>query len=339
MQGPRLVVGNARTSPRSLIAWVALTRAGLPFALERIDLHAEGALDRVLAVNPAARLPVLIEDALLLDEPLAIAEYAAEHAPALWPQHPAARARARALCADLLYGLQQLAELLPFDLTARFSRPERLVEVQQQGLLRLRALLEPLAEKAEGEGFLFGSFTLADAFALPWAVRARTYDLDLGEAVCACFARLLGLPELAAWEAMAAEEEGPQAAGTEPTAAAEPQQRPEDGAQAAPVASALRAAPPPVDAPAARGRRPLFRRRVSLPQQADTSPEIATASDRPPAASPGSATATEKGAGGASGPTPAGSAPHSRPRLDHGPAVKPLGPDAARRRFRPFGDR
>lgn len=328
MEGHGLVVGNAATSPRSLIAWVALTRAGLPFELERIDLHAEGALERVLAVNPGARLPVLRSDGLLLDEPLAIAEYAAELAPELWPQDPRERARARALCADLLYGLQPLAELLPFDVTGRFPRPERLVEVQEQGLARLRALLEPRLEAAADAPFLFGAFGLADVFALPWAVRRRTYDLDLGGAVDAYFARLLDIPEFAVWEAMAAEETGtapavrPRHAPAKRPAPPEPVRTPEVAQAATP--EARNAAP-------VRPRRPLFRRRVMLSGESDVPPSPAPEPE--PGAAPEPASGAVAGAGDGE-PAPAG---RRERQPDAGLAVKPIGPEAARRRFRLFG--
>ncbi len=302
----RLLVGNFTTSPRSLAVWSVLVRAELPFELERFDLYAEGAAERVPEVAPHGRLPLLRLDGAVLDEPLAMVEFLAEVHPPLWPQHPLRRARARALAADLLYGFPDLEALLPFDLLGRFSRPERLTRLQERELVRLRGRLAEELEETEDGPRLLGGAVVAEAFALPWAVRHRTYELFADEPVDVALRALLMRPELARWEDLArAEQEGKPPAEAAAAAPAVPA-RPSPQAPA-PLAEAEAEASPPSPPPVPVRRRRLFRRRVALPKDGEPRPATDQApAEEPPAPAPPAATRT--------------------------PVVKPFDPAAARRR-------
>ncbi len=298
----RLLVGNFTTSPRSLAVWSVLVRAELPFELERFDLYAEGAAARVLEVAPHGRLPLLRLDGAVLDEPLTIVEFLAEAHPPLWPQHPLRRARARALVADLLYGFPDLEALLPFDLLGRFSRPERLTRLQERELARLRGRLAEELEETEDGPRLLGGAAVAEAFALPWAVRHRTYELFADEPVDAALRALLMRPELARWAELTRAEQGGEPAA-EPTAAAPgvpATPSPQPATPLAEMEAEVSALSPP---PASLRRRGLFRRRVPLPPE-----------------------------GGDAGPADKEAPAEERPAAARGPVVKPFDPGAARRR-------
>ncbi len=302
----RMLVGNFATSPRSLAVWSVLVQAELPFELERFDLYAEGAAERLLEVAPHGRLPLLRLDGAVLDEPLAMVELLAELRPPLWPQHPLRRARARALAADLLYGFPDLEALLPFDLLGRFSRPERLTRLQERELARLRGRLAEELEETEDGPRLLGGAVVAEAFALPWAVRHRTYELFADEPVDAALRALLMRPELARWEALArGEQEGRPAA--EPAAAAPAAPSPEPSTPPT-QAQAEAEMSPPAPSPISPRWRGLFRRQVPRPREDQA---VRPAADDPP---------TEK---------PPAAAP---PAVTRAPVVKPFDPEAARRR-------
>ncbi len=307
----RLRVGNFTTSPRSLAVWAVLVRAEIPFALERFDLYAEDAAERLPAVAPRGRLPVLLVEGLVLDEPLAIVELVAEGRPGLWPEDGRARARARALAADLLYGFADLEALLPFDALGRFARPDRLTRLQERELARLRARLAEELTEGEETARLSGG-PVVESFALPWAWRLATYELLAAEeeAVDASLAALLERPEAREWWRLARMERGEAveeevASAVPPAPASTPVATTEPAAETRPAAAAG----------PRRGGGGLFRRRPRSPA--------------PPSGGVEAVPVTDTGTG-AGEPPPTSLGTPAPP----GPVVKPFGPGAARRRGR-----
>jgi glutathione S-transferase len=241
-----------RAEPASLVAHLALLRAGAPPVLEVVEATASDRAARVAAVSPTSRLPVLVEHGTTIWETLAILEWAAERAPSLWPAHARRRAVARAVVAELHGGLGALREQLPFDWFARYRLRGEPPPAVQVDLHRLAALWGELLE--DGDGFLFGPRAgLADLATVPLVGRLRTYDLWPRERAAAAYAeRLLALDEVAAAFAGTAAEPArreppalavavPRPAGHAPAAAREP-----PAAPAAPPGEAAASAAPPM---------------------------------------------------------------------------------------------
>ena len=96
-----LYIGNKNYSSWSMRPWVLMKQADIPFTEEKVrfdafDAGPETKFKRtVLKVNPAGRVPVLVDDGLCIWDTLAIAEYLAEKFPDrhLWPRDVQARAR------------------------------------------------------------------------------------------------------------------------------------------------------------------------------------------------------------------------------------------------------
>ena len=196
---PRLVIGNFNVSGRSLATWLVLDAAQIAVVLERIDLRAVDAAEKLARISPTGRLPLLFLGSEAISEPLAIAEFAAEAAPRLWPEKRELRARARAVAEEALYGFPDLVTFLPIDLCARFEPPGKLLRRVERDLERLFALWRELLGHARGEGFLFGSFSIADAFMVPHASRVRSYALAAEGEVGGYVERLLALPAVERW--------------------------------------------------------------------------------------------------------------------------------------------
>ena len=103
----KLYIGNKNYSSWSMRSWVLLKQAGIAFeeAIVRFDSFDRGSTFKqtIESVNPAGRVPVLVDDALAVWDTLAIAEYLAEKFPdkQLWPGDAKARARARSVCAEM----------------------------------------------------------------------------------------------------------------------------------------------------------------------------------------------------------------------------------------------
>ena len=133
-----------------------------------------------------------------------VAEYAAEHFPehALWPRDQATRARARSLCAEMHAGFGALRSACPMNIEARLPDVGTRTLAEQPGvaadLARIVAMWQG-ALAASGGPFLFGSFSIADAYYAPVVARLRTYALPVPAAVAAYISQVWSSPGVAAW--------------------------------------------------------------------------------------------------------------------------------------------
>jgi len=203
-----IVVGTRKWSTWSLRPWLALKRTGAPLTEILVPLReVETSTAEILRHSPSGLVPVLKTDGMVIWDSLAICEYLAERFPAagLWPADPGERALARSVTAEMHSGFGDLRRECPMDLglltKAELSEPvkanvRRIVGVWTECLAR------------SGGPFLFGHWTIADAFYTPVATRFRTYGVDLSAygddgAAAAYRDALLSTPEFLEWEAAA----------------------------------------------------------------------------------------------------------------------------------------
>lgn len=200
-----IVIGNKRYSSWSMRPWVVLQATGVPFVERVIPLDQPDTATRIAAVSEAGRVPVLIDGALTVWDSLAICEYLAEKFPdaALWPTDPAARAIARSACAEMHSGFQALRS----ELSCRIYPPSMPNPHREPGdasradIARIVALWSELRRRfGQGGPFLFGRFSIADAFFSPVAIgRFRAYGVTLPPEAEAYVSALEGHPAVAAW--------------------------------------------------------------------------------------------------------------------------------------------
>lgn len=210
----QLVIGNRNYSSWSLRAWLAAEQTGLPLRTEIIWFDEDTDRRRRLAHAPTGRVPVLRHGDVTVWDSLAIGEYLAELAPGagLWPAAPAARARARSLCAEMHSGFQALREQLPMNIRGR-SRGHERTPALGRDIDRITGLWsDTRREFGQAGPFLFGTRTLADAFYAPVACRFRTYGVSLTGAAAAWVATVLDLPAMRSWSADAEAEGHPEPA-------------------------------------------------------------------------------------------------------------------------------
>ncbi|MBK7075063.1 MAG: glutathione S-transferase [Myxococcales bacterium] len=210
MPNLRLYVGNRNYSSWSLRPWLCLTWSGLAFDTVDVDLdqpgYGHGQIADVLAVSPTGRIPALHVDDLVIWDSLAIAEWAAEAAPAagLWPTDPGARAIARAVTAEMHAGFAPVRRDLPMNLRRR-ARATDLPPETRADIARIDALWCDARARFGGAGpYLFGARTIADAFYAPVATRFRTYAIELSPSAAAYRDALLADDGVRAWETSAA---------------------------------------------------------------------------------------------------------------------------------------
>jgi glutathione S-transferase len=204
----KLHVGNKNYSSWSMRPWVMLRQAQIPFetVLVRFDsFAADSGFKRAIgALNPAGRVPVLVDGDLAVWDTLAIAEYAAEKFPEarLWPQDIAQRARARSVCAEMHSGFTALRGACPMNIEALLPEIGALVMRDQPAvsadLERLVAMWDALLA-AHGGPLLFGGFSIADAYFSPVCMRIRTYALPVPARIAAYIEAVCALPGVAAW--------------------------------------------------------------------------------------------------------------------------------------------
>ncbi len=196
-----LIIGNKNYSSWSLRPWIALRVAGIPFTEQKLGFFTEEFSRRVNAVSPAGLVPVLLDGEFAVWDTLAICEYLAERHPEarLWPQAPKARARARSLTAQMHSGFGAMRQALPMNIEARLPGIA-FPEAAQQDISRLQAIWhDTRAEFGQGGPFLFGDFSIADAFFAPVVSRFNTYGIAAAGPVRSYMDAVLALPAMQEW--------------------------------------------------------------------------------------------------------------------------------------------
>ncbi|RIK95174.1 MAG: glutathione S-transferase [Proteobacteria bacterium] len=202
-----LAIGDKRYSSWSLRPWLLLKMAGIPFQEACIKLRQPTTLAECLRYSPTGKVPVLLDGALTIWDTLAIAEYVAETWPEkqLWPADRAVRARARSVVAEMHSGFADMRREMAMDCISVLPRPE-LSEGATRDVARVQEIWQSCREAAQGGPFLFGAFTIADAFFAPVATRFVTYQIPMTGAVQAYADTILSLPAMQEWIAAATQE-------------------------------------------------------------------------------------------------------------------------------------
>ena len=139
MSDGTLYIGTKRYSSWSLRGWLPVRLAGLDVTEVVIPL-AGGSTPAVKQASPSGFVPYLEHEGRKIWDSLAIGEYCAELAPALWPADRTARAHARSIAAEMHSGFRDLRMNMPMSL---FRRAE--------GALRT-SLAEGAGKRASAEG-------------------------------------------------------------------------------------------------------------------------------------------------------------------------------------------
>jgi len=198
----KLVIGNKNYSSWSMRPWLALRANNIPFEEVFVSLYT-GAADkqRILNFSRAGKVPILVDGDVAVWDSLAIIEYVAERFPEkrLWPEHPAHRAHARAISAEMHSGFAALRNECGMNL----HRPVRAIELSDEARANITRIEEIWAEcrKRYGQSgpFLFGSFGAADAMFAPVVHRFRTYAVAVSKETQAYMDTMQALPAFAEW--------------------------------------------------------------------------------------------------------------------------------------------
>jgi len=180
----QLVIGNKNYSSWSMRPWVLLKQAQIPFEEVQLKFDEAGGGLRVAGIekySAARKVPVLLVDGEPVWDSLAICETVAEMHPKknLWPEDEGARRVARSICAEMHSGFQALRGAMPMNIRTRYPG-KGLTPASQKDMDRVFALWTECRERFGGGGnFLFGRFSIPDAFYAPVVMRFHAYAVKL----------------------------------------------------------------------------------------------------------------------------------------------------------------
>ena len=206
--GLKLVIGNKNYSSWSMRPWVAMKAFNIPFQEIRVLLKQPDTSTAIAQYSAAGRVPVLIAGETMVWDSLAICEYLAEQFQEknLWPQDVRARAMARSICAEMHSGFTGLRSAMTMNICASFPGKGRTTEAQAD-IGRISEIWETCFARSGPHRFLFGDFSIADAYYAPVVMRFRTYAVSLAPALEAYVERVAAHPAVAEWISGAMREE------------------------------------------------------------------------------------------------------------------------------------
>lgn len=210
-----LIIGPRTYSTWSLRGWLVMKRTGADFTTVDVRYETQAQKAALRQVSPSGFVPVLKHGDTLIWDTLAIAEWAAETYPEarLWPADPMARALARSATAEMHSGFSALRTFCgagpdrPIVGEARSETPSD--PALDRDLARLVDLFRQMRGRFGQAGpWLFGDWSIADAFFTPVAARIRHFQIDLSAhgddgAAATHVAALLAQPDFRQWEAEA----------------------------------------------------------------------------------------------------------------------------------------
>jgi glutathione S-transferase len=201
-----LVIGNKAYSSWSLRPWLLMKHAGIAFDEVRIPLYQDGHVAKIRGYSAAGKVPVLIDGGITVWESLAICEYVAERHPGkqLWPDDAGARAHGRAISTEMHAGFAALREQMGMNVRRIMPAVAITPEVAAD-IARVEAIWSESLRRYGGP-FLLGTFSIADAMFAPVATRFKTYAVALSASAQTYADRLLALPAMKEWYAVAAAE-------------------------------------------------------------------------------------------------------------------------------------
>ena len=166
--------------------WLCLKYAGINFKEVIIPLRTDSTKANIAAISPSKKVPCLNYNGLLIWDSLAICEFINELKPEaeLLPQNQEKRAIIRSVIAEMHCGFLDLRQQMPMDtkLNTKLQAAQIPSPEVQTNIDRILEIWKLARKKYGDDGeFLFGKFSIADAFFAPVVSRFISYGVDAGE--------------------------------------------------------------------------------------------------------------------------------------------------------------
>lgn len=176
-----IYLGTKNISSWSLRAWLMLKLCDISFHETVIELEQNNTKEKILAVSPSGKIPLLKHKELFVWDSLAIGEYLNDIFPEkqLWPSDILQRAEARSISCEMHSGFQALRTHLPFILSRKIALNDIPVDAQND-IQRIITIWENCRNHYNSQGpFLFGKPSIADAMYAPVVSRFFSYGITL----------------------------------------------------------------------------------------------------------------------------------------------------------------
>ncbi|CAM4458225.1 glutathione S-transferase family protein [Vibrio agarivorans] len=194
----QLYIGNQNYSTWSLRAWLIFSEFNLDVEIIKLRLFSEEFYTKLEPINPAAKVPTLVDQGTAVWDSLAILEYINEQYldGLAWPKDAIERAKARSIAAEMHSGFNDLRNELPMNIRA--IRRVALSEGARNDIARIEQIWAEQSEQHWGE-WLFGEWSIADAMFAPVALRFQTYGIELSAAATAYQQKVLASASMQRW--------------------------------------------------------------------------------------------------------------------------------------------
>lgn len=210
-----LVIGDRAYSTWSLRPWLVLKRCGAVFDETVVRLNQPDSAARIAEHSPSGFVPLLKVEGETIWDSMAIAVWCAERYPEvrLWPADPHARWLARSATCEMHSGFGALRTECGMGPDHTMVGPDRSPPPSSEAVAKdIRRLVslwrEMRARFGAGGPYLFGEWSIPDAFFTPVATRIRHFQIDLSAhgddgTAQAYVETLLAQPDFAEWSAEA----------------------------------------------------------------------------------------------------------------------------------------
>lgn len=200
MHDLHLITGNRTISSTSLGPWLLLKEFEIPFHEVNIDLFRADATEKLGMFSPSLKVPVLIHEEIKVWDALPICEYISESfiENRGWPHHIRKRAAARSVCAELHGDFAHFKQEWPMNCNLiRHCKPDQILERE---IARLDAIMYCCRGKyGDGGEYLFGNFSIADAFMVPFIIALHGYGAELTQKSREYVQMMLNHPHVLCW--------------------------------------------------------------------------------------------------------------------------------------------
>jgi GST-like protein len=194
-------------TPNGLKVSIALDELSMEYTMHRVYLGGDQFTPEFTALNPNNKIPVLVDNGLVLSESGAILLHLAEKTGRLLPASPAARARAIEM---LMFQMASLGPMFGQYLVFAGAWQNRFPEVTTRYFDEVSRIMRVLETRlADGEYLAGAEYSIADIACFPWIRLCLVHPL-------AATLGLEQLPRLFSWYERVAERPAVQSGLTKP---------------------------------------------------------------------------------------------------------------------------
>ncbi len=198
----KLLIGQKSYSSWSLRGWLCFAPFDIAVDVTSAEIYGDSFAADVAAFGGHSTVPAVVTPAGgLLTDSIAIAWHLAEAFPdrGLLPSDPVERAEAQSIIAEMHAGFGPLRAACPMNLRTGWEgfNPSDAVLAD---VARVAAIWDKAIARSGGP-FLYGNFTLADAFYAPVATRLLTYDLPMSDRARSYAEAIITHPAFLTWRA------------------------------------------------------------------------------------------------------------------------------------------